>query len=262
VLISSYLESEHINRIRAQVPAVDIVYRPDLIGAPRFQADHTAPVERTPEQEAEWRALLAESEILFDFDHSHREDLPALAPKLKWIQATSAGIGQAVKRYGYDQTGWRFTTASGAHARPLAEYCLMVMLMFIKNYPVMDAQKRAHHWQRFNNTELRGLTVGIVGLGRIGREIAQVCKTFGMRVLACRRSQTNPPRTVDALFAPDLLDYLLPQADFVVLCAPHTPDTDDLLSAERIRLMKAGAILINIARGALVDHYELKRALR
>ncbi len=261
-LIASYLEPEHIDRIRAKVPAVDIVYRPDLIGAPRFQADHTAPVGRTPAEEAEWRELLAEAEILFDFDHSHREELPTLAPKLRWIQATSAGIGQAVKRYGYDQTGWRFTTASGVHARPLAEYCLMVMLMFSKNYAVMDAQKRDRHWQRFNNTELRGTTVGIIGLGRIGRDIAQVCQTFGMRALACRRSRTDPPPTIAAQFTPEQLDEMLPQADFLVLCAPHTPETDGLLNAERIGLMKTGAVLINIARGALVDHPALKQALR
>lgn len=262
VLIASFLEPVHIERIRAEAPGVEVVYRPDLIGAPRFQADHTAPMQRTPEQEAEWRELLAGTEILFDFDHTHHEDLPALAPKLRWIQATSAGIGQAVKRYGYDRTGWRFTTASGVHARPLAEYCLMAMLMFIKNYPLMDAQKRAKQWQRFNNTELRGMTVGIIGLGRIGRDIAQVCKPFGMRVLACRRGGASPPATVDEQFAPEQLDELLPQADFVVLCAPHTPETDGLFSAERIGLMKAGAVLINIARGALVDHEALKRALR
>ena len=262
VLIASYLEPEHIDRIRAEVPAVDVVYRPDLIGAPRFQADHTAPVTRTPEQEAEWRDLLAQAEILFDFDQTHREDLPTLAPKLRWIQATSAGIGQAVKRYGYARLGWRFTTASGVHARPLAEFCLMTMLMFIKNYPLMDAQKRARHWRRFNNSELRGRTVGIIGLGRIGRDIAQVCKSFDMRVLACRRSSSNPPPTVDALFAPEQLDELLPQADFLILCAPHTPETDGLINAGRIGRMKAGAVLINIARGALVDHEALKRALR
>lgn len=262
VLIASFLEPVHIERIRAEAPGVEVVYRPDLIGAPRFQADHTAPMQRTPEQEAEWRELLAEAEILFDFDHTHHEDLPALSPKLRWIQATSAGIGQSVKRYGYVGTGWRFTTASGVHARPLAEYCLMAMLMFIKNFPLMEAQKRDRRWQRFNNTELRGMTVGIVGLGRIGRDIARVCKFFGMRVLACRRSGASPPPTVDEQYAPDQLDDLLPQADFVVLCAPHTPETDGLLSAERIGLMNAGAVLINIARGALVDHAALKRALR
>ncbi len=261
VLIASYLESEHLDRIRAQVPAVEIIYRPDLIGAPRFQADHTSLIERSPQQEKEWRSLLAHAEILFDFDHTHRQDLPALAPKLKWIQSTSAGIGQSVKRYGYDSTGWIFTTASGVHARPLTEFCLMAMLMFVKNYPLMDAQKRSHQWQRFNNTELSGMTVGIIGLGRIGRDLAQVCKFFGMRVLACRRTLGDTPPTVDQLVSPDQLDALLPQVDFLVLCTPHTPDTDGLISAQRIRLLKQSAVLINIARGAIVDQGELTRAL-
>ncbi len=262
VLIASYLESENIDRIRVEVPAVEIIYRPDLIGAPRFQADHTSIPERSPRQEAEWRELLALADILFDFDHTHREDLPALAPKLKWIQATSAGIGQFVKRYGYDDRDWVFTTASGVHARPLAEFCLMAMLMFVKNYPLMDAQKRSRHWQRFNNTELRGMTVGIIGLGRIGHDLAQVCSFFGMRALACRRKGSDKPPTVDQLYSPSQLDELLPQVDFLVLCTPHTPETDGLLNAERIRLLKRGAVLINIARGAIVDQIELTRALR
>jgi glyoxylate/hydroxypyruvate reductase A len=262
VLIASYLESEHIERIRAEVPAVEIIYRPDLIGAPRFHADHTSVIERSPQQETEWRELLAQADILFDFDHTHREDLPALAPNLKWIQATSAGIGQFVKRYGYDGQGWLFTTASGVHARPLAEFCLMAMLMFVKNYPLMDAQKRARHWQRFNNTELRSMKVGIIGLGRIGRDLAQVCKFFGMRVLACRRSIGDTPPTVDQLYAPQQLDQLLPQVDFLVLCTPHTPETDGMINAKRIRSLKRGAVLINIARGAIVDQAELTRSLR
>ncbi len=262
VLIASYLEPEHIARIQAEAPAFDIIYRPDLIGAPRFQADHTSPHERSKEEEAEWRALLGEVEILFDFDHTHREDLPELAPRLKWIQATSAGIGQFVKRYGYDRTGWVFTTASGAHARPLAEFCLMAMLMFVKNYPLMEAQKRERHWQRFNNTELRGKTVGIIGLGRIGRDLAQVCHFFGMRVLACRRSNVDKPAPVERQYPPQRLDELLPLADFLVLCTPHTPETEGLLNADRIGMMKEDAVLINIARGAIVDQAALTRALR
>ena len=262
VLFTSFLEREHINRIRRAVPAVEIIYRPDLIGAPRFQADHTSPVHRSPAQEAEWRTLLALADILFDFDHTHREDLPTLAPNLKWIQATSAGIGQFVKQYAYDKTGWLFTTASGVHARPLTEFCLMAMLIFSKNYPLMDAQKSARLWQRFNNTELRGKTLGIIGLGRIGRDLAQVCHFFGMRVLACRRSLIDSPPTVEQTFTPRDLDALLPQADFLVLCTPHTPETDKLISAERIRRLKPGAVLINIARGAIVDQAALTRALQ
>lgn len=262
ILISSYLEPEFIERIRRAVPGIELFYRPDLIGAPRFQADHTAPIERSPGQEAEWRALLARTDILFDFDHTHRDDLPLLAPKLKWIQTTSAGIGQFVKRYGYDRTGWIFTTASGVHARPLAEFCLMAMLLFAKSYALMDVQKREARWQRFHNTELRGKTVGIIGLGKIGRELAGVCKFFDMQVIGTRRDTSRSVATVDGLYAPDQLEQLLPQVDFLVLSTPHTPETDGLLNAERIGLLQPSAVLINIARGAIVDQKALTRALQ
>ena len=261
VLIASYLEPEHIERIRREVPQIDLVYRPDLIGAPRFQADHTAPHQRTAAAEAEWRALLARADILFDFDHTHREDLPQLAPRLKWIQATSAGIGQFVKSYGYDRQNWIFTTASGVHARPLAEFCLMAMLMFVKNYAKMDELKRDATWRRFHNSELRAKTVGIIGLGKIGRELAGVCKVFGMRVIGTRRDISQAVDGVDQLYAPDQLSELLPQVDFLVLCTPHTPETDGLLDAEAISLLQPHAVVINIARGAIVDQPALTQAL-
>ena len=262
VLIASYLEPEYIERIRRSVPQVELIYRPDLIGAPLFHAHHTAVIERSPQQESEWRALLAQADILFDFDHTHRDKLPQLAPNLKWIQTTSAGIGQFVKRYGYDRTGWIFTTASGVHARPLAEFCLMAMLMFVKNYAEMDRLKQMQTWQRFNGSELHGMTVGIIGLGKIGRDVAQICNFFGMRVIGTRRDISQPVAAVDQLFAPDELDAVLPQVDFLVLCTPHTPETDGLLSAERIALLQSTAVLINIARGAIVDQRALTQALQ
>lgn len=261
VLIASYLEPEHIDRIRKAVPQVEVVYRPDLIGAPQFHAHHTAIIKRSAEQEAEWRALLSQADVLFDFDHTHREDLPQLAHNLKWIQTTSAGIGQFVKSYGYDRQGWIFTTASGVHARPLAEFCLMAMLTFVKNYRLMEEQKRGRQWQRFNNTELRGMTVGILGMGKIGRDLAAVCRFFGMRIIGTRRDIHRAVDDVDLLFAPFQLEEMLPQVDFLVLCLPHTPETDGLLDAERIAMLKPGAYLINIARGALVDQTALTDAL-
>ena len=262
VLIASYLEPDYIERIRRAVPQIEIIYRPDLIGAPEYHAHHTATIDRTPQQETEWRALLARADILFDFDHTHREDLPQLAPRLKWIQTTSAGIGQFVKRYRYDRQGWTFTTASGVHARPLAEFCLMAMLMFAKNYALMDQLKRNSAWQRFHNTELHSKTVGIIGLGKIGRELAQICKFFGMRVIGTRRDISQAVTAVDQLVASDQLDHLLPQVDFLVLSTPHTPETDGLLNAERIALLRPTAVLINIARGAIVDQKALTQALQ
>jgi phosphoglycerate dehydrogenase-like enzyme len=262
VLITSYLEPDLVDRIRHEVPQIDLIYRPDLIGKPTFLADHTATIDRTPTQEAEWRALLAKADILFDFDHTHLDDLPELAPNVKWIQATSAGIGQRVHKLRYaERTNWIFTTASGVHARPLAEYCIMSMIMFAKNYQLMEQAKAAHQWQLFSNTELAGKTVGIIGLGRIGRDVATVCKFFGMNVIGTRRDITKPVDHVDTLYAPDELDVILPQVDYLVLATPHTPETEGLLSAERIRMIKRGAVVINVARGAVVDQPALIDAL-
>ena len=113
---------------RACKPLLEVLHEPELLASPRYIADHTAPVTRTPEQEARWRSLLARAEILYDFDRSSGAELPARAPNLRWIQATSAGIGEYVRKMGYGESMPEtvFTTASGVHARPLAEFLAMV----------------------------------------------------------------------------------------------------------------------------------------
>jgi len=263
VLIASYLEPELVEQIRQQVPQVEVINHPELLGKPRYIADHTALPQRTPEQETQWRALLAEADILFDFDQTHQEDLPELAPKLKWIQATSAGIGQFVRKMGYDKrTNWIYTTASGVHARPLAEFVLMALLMFAKNYEYMAREKANHHWERYHAEELAGKTLAIVGLGKIGRETARLAKAFDMRVIGSRRNILEPTLFVDALYGPVDLDELLQQADYLILATPHTDETEALIGARELALLPAGAILINIARGAVVDEPALIAALQ
>lgn len=263
VLIASYLEPEYVDQIRAEVPQVDVIYRPDLLGTPRYIADHTTPVSRTPEQETEWKSLLAKADILFDFDHSHREDICELAPNVKWIQATSAGIGQFVKRMGYaDKTDWIFTTASGVHSRPLTEFCVMAMIMFSKNYLLMQQGKENKHWERYGNSELAGKTVGIVGLGRIGRDLAKVCNFFGMTVVGSRRDTSKTVEDVETLYTPDNLMPMMPRLDYLVLATPHTPETDGLITADHIRALKQGAVIINIARGVVIDQQAMTEALQ
>ena len=263
VLIASYLEPELVEQIRQQVPQVEVINHPELLGKPRYIADHTALPQRTPEQETQWRALLAEADILFDFDQTHQEDLPELAPKLKWIQATSAGIGQFVRKMGYDKrTNWIYTTASGVHARPLAEFVLMALLMFAKNYEYMAREKANHHWERYHAEELAGKTLAIVGLGKIGRETARLAKAFDMRVIGSRRNILEPTLFVDALYGPVDLDELLQQADYLILATPHTDETESLIGARELALLPAGAILINIARGAVIDEPALIAALQ
>lgn len=262
VLIASYLEPEHVAQIEAAFPQVRVIYRPDLLGQPRYVADHTALPSRTLEQEREWRSLLARADVLFDFDYSHAGDLPDLAPNVRWIQATSAGIGEFVERMNYARrTDWQFTTASGIHAGPLAEFVMFAMLYFEKDFAHLQAEKAAQHWQRYTTGELAGKTVSIIGLGQIGREVARRARCFNMRVIGSRRDPSQPVESVDALYGPDNLRPLLEATDFLVLVTPHTRETQALIGAAELALLPRGAVFINIGRGAVVDQPALVRAL-
>lgn len=268
VVIASFLEPEHVARIRQVDPRVRVLYAPELLRPPRYAADHVGQsVQRTPEQETAWLALMAQADILVDFDHTHLQDLPEIAPNARWIQATSAGIGQFVRRMGYAtrMPGAIFTTASGVHAQPLAEFCLMVMLMFSRNFWRMQEQQARRHWERLAGTDLAGRTLGIVGMGKIGREVARVARPLGMRVIGSKRTVAGvDPASLhlDELVAGDRLDDLLKQSEFLVLCTPHTDETDRLIGARELALLPSAAVLINIARGAVVDEEALIEALR
>jgi glyoxylate/hydroxypyruvate reductase A len=266
VLICSYLEPEHVDRIRRVDPSLQVEYHPELLRRPRYEADHVgAPLTRSPEEQARWEALLAEAEILFDFDHTGAKELPERAPRVRWVQATSAGIGQFVRRQGYDRMDAVFTTASGVHSRPLAEYVLMSMLQVVKRAGLAREQQAAHRWERFATGELTGQTLGIVGLGRIGREVARLARAFDMRVIATKRHTEGEDAAklgVDSLYPWTALHDLLAASDYVVLVCPHTPETEGLIDAAALAAMKPGAALINIARGAVVDEPALIEALR
>jgi phosphoglycerate dehydrogenase-like enzyme len=262
VLIASPLEPEHIERIRAVDPRIEVLHDADLLPRPRYVSDHTGqPMTRTPEQEKRFLEMLRRAEVVFDFDRAHMRDLPAVAPRLRWLQATSAGIGQMVQRVGLDRTDIVLTTASGVHARPLADFCLMAMLMFAKDYVRMEREKRAKGWERYCGEELTGKTLAIVGLGRVGQEVARHGKRMDMRVVGTRRSNV-PVADVDKLFDANELHPMLREADFLVLAAPHTPETEGVIGEAELALMKPTAVLINIGRGALVDEDALVRALQ
>jgi phosphoglycerate dehydrogenase-like enzyme len=267
VLIASWLEPEHVDRIRGVDSRVDVLHVPELLAPPRYVADHSAPVARTPEQEAQWRSLLARADILFDFDRSSGPELAMLAPNVRWVQATSAGIGEYVRRMGYAQSMPEtvFTTASGVHAKPLAEFCIMVMLAFHKKLLTSLRDQRERRWERFAAGELDGQTLVIVGVGKIGREIARLARAFGMRVVGVKRmaAGVNPADlSLDALYGPDELHLALPEAQNLVLITPHTPATDRMIGARELAALPRGAVFINIGRGALVDEPALIATLR
>lgn len=261
------MEPEHVDRIRQVDARLEVLNEPGLLAPPRYVADHTNTVTRTAAEEARWRSLLARADILFDFDRSSGRNLPMLAPKVRWIQATSAGIGEYVRRMGYAESmpDTVFTTASGVHARPLAEFCIMVMLAFHKKLLVSLRDQRAHRWDRFAAGELEGQTLGIVGVGRIGKEIARLANAFGMRVVGVKRTVAgvDPGRLhLDALYGPDELHRALEQAQNLVLITPGTSETAGMIGARELALLPQGAVFINIGRGALVDEPALIETLR
>jgi glyoxylate/hydroxypyruvate reductase A len=268
VLITSYLEPEHVVRIRAAADPVPVIYEPTLIPAPRYASDHLGhPLERTPHEEEHWRELLGRATILFDFDATHRSDLPRLAPRVRWVQATSAGIGQFVRRQGYAEA-WPdavFTTASGVHARPLAEFALMAMLGHVRGLLQVRHQQREHRWERFAGTDLEGRTVLVVGMGSIGTEVARMAKAFGMTVLGIKRTVEGLDPTslhADRLGRLADLGSFLPLAEFVVLATPHTDETEGMMGEAEFAALPPAAVLVNVGRGSLVDEAALLRALQ
>jgi len=202
------------------------------------------------------------------------------APRLRWVQLHTAGANHTLETPLW-QSDIPITTASGIHAVPIAEYVFASILAFTHHVPrMLYYQQRAEwpreRWALFAPQELRGQTVGIVGYGSIGREVARLARTFGMRVLATKRDCSNPrdhgwmlPGTGDPegryperYFRVEALHVMLAESDFIVVAVPLTTSTRHLIGAAEFKVMKPNAYLVNISRGDVVDQAALIQALR
>ena len=268
ILISSWLDKENVERIRSITNEVEVIYCPELLPQPRFPGDHGAEMQDIPlsmESETKWLNLLKEATILFDIDRRYADRIPDLAPNVRWIQSTSSGIGKSVNNRGYPERmpETTITTASGVHAIPLAEFAAMAMLMHSRRALHMIQEQSEKRWERFNGTDLQNRTVLIIGLGSVGSEIARVSKSLGMNVLGIRRSPklSAGNTSVDSIHSLDHLHDLLPKAEYLVLSAPETAETEGIIGREQILLLKKGAVIINVGRGALIDEIAMIEAL-
>lgn len=261
VFVTSPLESEYVEQIRmVGQDRVEVLYDPALLPPTRYIADHAGPQEFAldAEQRARWSEMLREANVLWDFPKigAGEPGLMEQAPNLQWVQTTSAGVGPLVKKLGVADSDIVVTTASGVHARPLAEFAFMAMLMHVKNLARVQAEQKKHNWERFCSDELDCKTLAIVGPGRIGQQVASLGRSFGMRVTALGRTTSEQRRKelgVHQLFSREQLHQMLSGADAVVLSCPHTPETENLIDADAFAAMKNGAIFVNIARGQVVD---------
>ena len=266
VLIASALEAEHVARIAAVDPAVEVLYAPELLPTTRYAADHHGPPrDLTAPELAGWRGLLAAADVSFDFDWLDPAGMAASCPRLRWVQASSSGIGQFMQKTKLDGSDITFTTAAGLHAVPLAEFALTGVLYFTKELPELAKRQSAHNWERYTTRQLAGRRVTVVGLGQVGRKVCEVFSALGAEVSGVARTadpgEETSPIAAARISSIDALDELLPRTDALVLCCPLTPQTKSLLNEHRIRLMPPGAVVVNIARGQVIDEPALIAAL-
>jgi phosphoglycerate dehydrogenase-like enzyme len=210
------------------------------------------------------RRLLPEAEVAFT--PLVDRDVFASATRLRWVQSPAAGVGSLMfpELLASDVV---LTSARGIRARSIAEHVLGVTIALARLLPAALRAQAQHRWIQdeleTGARTLKGQRMGIVGLGAIGLEVANIAAAFGFRVSAIRRRTDGPlPAGVDAVWTPDRLDDLMARSDVVVIAAPHTPETKRLIGRAQIDRMKPGALLVNVARGKLVDDEAAIAALR
>ena len=213
-------------------------------------------VARTP---SETRDLASEADALLATYVS--TDLLDAAPGLRWIQALSSGV-DFLDLEAIEARGVALTNAAGVHAEPIAEQVLGYLLTFERGIHTGIRQQEEGVWQRYSGGEIRGKTLGIVGLGAIGSRAAEYAGAFGMTVVGTKRDPETVPEAVDEVYPPDGLFEVLGRSDYVVLSCPLTPETRGLVGREELGAMQGNAVLVNVARGAVVDEDALVYALQ
>ncbi|WP_338448702.1 D-2-hydroxyacid dehydrogenase [Niallia oryzisoli] len=203
-----------------------------------------------------WRPHVNEAEVTLGYK-LELEDFS----NLKWVQSSSAGINHfPIEQFKSNEI--MLTSANGVHAYPISETIFAYMLGLTRKIHTYVRNQQAKIWHHSNmKLEIHEKTIGIIGVGAIGKETAKIAKAFGMKVLGVRHSG-KPAENVDEMYKPDQLEELLPKCDYVVLTLPLTDETYQLFTAREFQLMKPTAFFINIGRGKLVKEDDLIAALQ
>lgn len=261
VLSTVSLQEKHIKKIREIDPAI------------RLSAYSGKDADSIPAEM--WEKV----EVLF----TSGRNLPKqeMVPNLTWAQSSLAGVESLVKSDLAHKPGLALTSASGTMVEMMGEYTLMAMLMLAHKIPEVIQLQRKKEWGNYLSKslqplDLRGRTVGIVGYGSIGREIARVLQPFGMKILAAKKDvmkledegytpegMGDPQgKLFTRLYPIEALKGMLGECDHVVITLPHTPETHHLFNKEIFDAMKLGTYLVNVARGGVIKDEDLVAALK
>ncbi len=251
IVITHPLEEEYLQQIKRVNPDIKI-----MDASPFYYSES----HENTAFKIKLDAMLAQADVICGFWPS--KDIISRSPHVKWIHSLLAGV---------DRPEWAdamlspilITNSRGIHGTQVSELVFELMLMLAKRAPFCFKMQQEKKWAPFLPQLLHEKTLGIVGLGNIGKEIARLAKLFGMSVIASDTyvKRVTSTRNVDMLMPSDHLLELLSDSDFVVLALPLTPETKKLIGERELRSMKATAYLINIARGSVVDEDTLIRAL-
>lgn len=257
LLVSHQLNTAYGARIadtaeRAAVPAELVVLPPD-------------PAGRLPDAEcARLDIAFFSGDVFPDFSRQFFSTVRK-APSLKWLHVFNAGVDHPIYAEMLAR-GVRLTTSAGSTAVPIAQTAILGLLALARGFPRWLANQRLRRWDPVRGAELprdlRGQTAVILGLGKIGAEIARLARALGMKAVGVRRSPRTPDDPVDELHPPAALPDLLPRCDWLIVACPLTPETRRWIDAPAIARLPKGARIINVARGEIVVESAMIAALK
>ena len=238
LLITRQIEDNLVKKIQEVIPEWDII------------------ITNEPDQ---WKFHAMETDIILGW-RKFFEDKMDLLDELKWIQTWSAGVNSLPLKE-LEGKDIRITSANGVHSFPISETVFALMLSLTRNIHTYIKNQEKKKWDGADiKLEMHGKTVGVIGVGAIGKETAKIAKAFEMKVIGIRHSG-KPENYVDEMYTTDKLNAVLPECDYVVITLPLTEDTHQLFKQEQFQLMKDSAFLINIGRGEIIKEDDLAAAL-
>ncbi len=245
VLVLGSLGHEHISRVADAISPAEVVQLQDRTDV--------------RESDAAW-GFMKNAEVILTWGSHFGPEVLQQTGNLRWVQVLSAGVNNLLFPE-LVESDVVITNAQGCYGIPIAEHCLALMLAFARGLPAIYRQQPARYWNRsIPIGELHRKTLGILGLGGIGRQVAKRAKGFDMRVLATRNNPV-PYEYADEVLPTVEQARVLQESDFLVVAVPLVPETEGMIGANELKSMKSSAILINVARGSVIDEEALIAAL-